>query len=131
VTTTLPISIDVDVPDLMKGVIAIRGLIRYDGDRVEIEYQTSSDSITYATAKTLGFDLAEIQRIEHRKGFFNHRLIFYGPSVSFFDGMPGADGERLTICIPRKHRLIANQLAWELQTTVEDRKLRGRKNLTS
>ena len=115
----------------MKGVIAIRGLLRYDGARVEIEYQTSSDSVTYSAAKTIGFDLTQIHRIEHRKGFFNHRLIFHGTSVSFFEGMPGADGERLTIHIPRKHRVLANQLAWNLQTTVEDRKLRGRSEPSS
>ena len=41
--TTLPISIEVDVAQLMHSIIAIRGLLRYDGLRVEIEYLKSSD----------------------------------------------------------------------------------------
>jgi len=122
--TTLPISIDPDVAELMNGIIAVRGLLRYDGSRVEIEYQTSRDSIRYAPAKTIGFHLTDVQQIEYRKGFFNNRLIFHATSVTLFQDMPGAEGEKLSIHIPRKHRVLAGQLAWDLQTTVEDRKLR-------
>ena len=125
--TTLPISIGVDVADLTKGIIDIRGLLRYDGSQVEIEYQTSVDSINYSPTQTVRFDLSEIQRIEHRKGFFNHRLIFHGTTFDFFQQMPGADGDRLTVYIERKYRSLANQLAWELQTNVEDRKLRPKR----
>ncbi len=121
--TTIPISIETDVAALTDGIIAIRGLLRYDGSRVEIEYQTSADSMKYSKAKTIGFDLTDVQRIDYRKGFFNSRITFHTTSITYFQGMPGADGEKLAVRIPRKYRVMARQLAWELQTTVEDRKL--------
>ena len=102
--TTLPITIDPDVAELMGGIIAVRGLLRYDGSRVEIEYQTSADSMKYSKAKTIGFNLTDVQRIDYRKGFFNNRITFHTTSITYFQGMPGADGEKLTVRIARSFR---------------------------
>jgi hypothetical protein len=122
--TAIPIYIEPDAGDMMRGVIEVRGLLRIQNSTLEIEYQTSSNSITFASANTISLDLNDVTRIDYRRRIFSSRLTFHTLTANHFDGVPGAEGERLTIRFARKHRAQASRIAWDLQTAVEDRKLR-------
>lgn len=122
--TVIPISLEPDAGDMMNGVIEVRGLLRIQGSLIEIEYQTSSDSVKFSHTQTVSFDLEDVARIDYRKGLFTSRLTFHTTTTKHFDTVPGAKGERLSIVFARKQRHDAARLAWDLQKTVEDRKLR-------
>lgn len=127
VVHSVPFTIEPSVDDVMRGILSIRGVLRFDGGTLELEFQTTNMRLTRSSVHARSFPLDDLAAVEYRRRFFSPRLRVVAHRLTVFQDMPGAQGGTLVLAIAWGQRAAASRAAWDLQAALENRKLPSRR----
>ena len=128
--TSVPISIEPDLSDILRGWITIHGVLRVEPDELVLEYRTSTPTMERSEVLQRSISLDNLVRVEYRRGLFGAKLILQARGLAVFDGIPGSQDDRLILSVARGDRPTAKAIGWRLEAALENRKLPRRPGQT-
>lgn len=119
----VPFTIEPELADIRKGWITISGVLRVQPGAVVLEYRTSIATLEQSDILERTVPLDDLISVVYRRGIFSAKVILRAKSLAVFDGVPGCSEDRLVLTIARPDRPTAKAIAWDLASTLENRKL--------
>ncbi len=115
---SVPVSIDVSISDLSKGIFEIDGLLSFEDNELLLEYRTTQfmrRSDNGPRLKSCRIKLSDLQDVDYREKVFSTIMTFSPRRLTSIEGVPGDHSAGLTLHVKRKNRHKAAELISEIQ----------------
>ena len=113
---SVPVSVDVSVSDVMRGVMEIDGILTLEKDSLLLEYRMSGlPGFVSSSIESFRVTFDDIQDVEYRERVFGAAIILRPRRLAVIEAMPGDQSTEIKLKIKRKHRSIAAELATDIQ----------------
>lgn len=106
-------SVPFAIPKAYAGWVDCQGLMRVDGEWLRLEFESKDPflGVFKTPIQNLRIPLADLQRIELKRGWFSTTLELRARSLRTWTDVPGAEASVLLLDIARRNREAAAELA--------------------
>jgi len=117
--------VPVTLPESWGGFATNRGVVRFDGHRIEIEYQTKDGMFEMALSdiRRVDLPLPAIAAFAWASGWLGGTFDLNVTSLELTRDLPGGDQGRIRLKVARRDRPAAEQLAAEVELAMANRVL--------
>jgi len=113
---SVPVSVDVSVSDVMRGILEIDGILTLEKESLLLEYRMSAiPGFDSASIESFRVAFDDIQDIEYRERIFGTSIILRPRRLAVIEAMPGDQRTEIKFKIKRKHRSAAAELVTDIQ----------------
>ncbi|HLM69430.1 MAG TPA: hypothetical protein VK358_17955, partial [Longimicrobium sp.] len=109
------------------GLLFMRGVLCTEADGLVLEYNAVENYFNKPTVdsgiRTLRISWSEVQSLVYRRRFWGlgpSELVLRTRSLRALEGVPAANGNQLTVQIPRADRLTARELAASVELALAE-----------
>ena len=113
----VPVSVEVSMAEVMQGVFEIKGVARYAGEAVTIEYRMGSD----AEAETFRLPLEALREADLKGG----KIILRPKHLATLGQTPWTSRDAIVLQVKRAHRKQADALVAQLQQALSEHEAEG------
>ncbi len=103
----------------------VEGVAHLENDALVLEFRVADAlfGIVRSRPREVRIELAEVESVEFRKGWFVGKLRIVTRRISVLEALPWARGPEIKLKFGRKRRLSAQELASSLRLQIAERRL--------
>lgn len=118
---SIPVSVEVDVSDILQGIFEIEGLLTYADEVLTIEYQRKELFSRSSNVSTLDLSLDTLREVILKKGIPGPKLILRPRRLSAFTDVPISSNAEIVLKVKWSNRKEAEALVAQVQRALQFR----------
>ena len=120
------ISLPFRIENIFAGFAKVNGIIRLEGDFVEIEFQTMDNVIEMikSNVKNISIPVADIEEIDFKKSIWGNKLILRISKLSAISKVPSQEAGEIKLSIEKKHTESALEFIRKIDPSAVDYRMK-------
>ncbi len=118
---SVPVSVEVSVSEVMKGVFEIKGVLRYAEDTLTVEYRMRGARSKQSDVETFHLPLEALREVVLKAGMAGAKIILRPKRLTTLAQVPWTSRDAIVLLVKRVHRKQAAALVAQLQQALSER----------
>ncbi len=122
---SVPVSVEVSIADVLKGIFEMEGLLNYADETLTIEYQTKELLSRTSRVERIDLSLDLLREVIFKRRIFGSRITLRPKRLSAFEDVPISTSAQIVLQVKRADRKNAEALVSHLQRVMSYRSTPG------
>ncbi len=122
---SIPVSVEVSIADLLRGIFEIEGLLNYSDETLTIEYQTNELLARASKVATIDLSLDVLREVTFKRRFPGPVITLRPRRLTAFEDVPISTNAQIVLKVKWAHRKEAEALVSHLQRVMSYRSTPG------
>jgi hypothetical protein len=114
-STPLPVTVEITIPELIQGVFSIEGTLQYAVDTLTFDYQARDMRGRTVLEESILLPLDQVRTVERKRGFRGAKVVVHPKQLVTFEFVAGAARHAFVFQVKHTHRKAAARFVAEVR----------------